>query len=101
MPEGYVIRPRGNFALPQEETALFDDMARLGRGKRLPRLSSGERADIRCTLHRFDVETVVVGPMPVGRAPTVAFFAGVLGRRPVQGGGVAYWPNVSGVSGCS
>jgi Dolichyl-phosphate-mannose-protein mannosyltransferase len=101
MPDGYVIRPRGGFSLPEGETTLFDDLARLGRGERLPRLQDRDRANVRCTLRRFDIETVIVGPMPVDRAPTVAFFTKVLERRPLRAGGVAYWPGVSGVSGCA
>jgi hypothetical protein len=100
MPEGYVIRPRGSFALPQEDVTLFDRMTRLGRGERLPPLTAREVADVRCTLLRFDVDTVVVGPMDAGKEQTIAFFSDVIGRAPLPTGGVDYWPGVSGVSRC-
>jgi hypothetical protein len=101
MPGGYIIRPQGGFALPDEEQTLFDRMARLGDGEVLPPLTEREREDILCTLQRFDVKTVVVGPMPVGHGRMIAFFRDVLGSAPQQSGGVAYWPGVSGVGRCA
>ena len=101
MPEGYVIGPQGNFELPEEDSTLFDRMVRLGRGEQLPPLTASEHADVLCTLQRLDVGTVVVGPMPVGRGPTIAFFRNVLASAPLQSGGVAHWPGVSRVSRCA
>jgi hypothetical protein len=101
MPEGYVIRPHGTFALPEEHLTLFDRMARLGRGEQPPALTSRELADVRCTLRRFDVDSVIVGPMPAGRARTIGLFRTVLGKPATSSGGVVYWRDVLRVSRCA
>jgi hypothetical protein len=101
MPEGYVIHPRSSYAVPQSDRAFFDRMTGLGRGELLPPLTDSERRNARCTLLHFAVGTVVVGPMHPGRQQTIAFFRDVLGRAPIHAGGVAYWPDVSGVSRCA
>jgi hypothetical protein len=94
MPEGYVIRPSGNFDLPGAYSALFYRMAQLGRGEPAPALTPAGRAEIGCALVGLHVQTVVVGPMPYGRRETIELFRTVLGGDPSQAGGVAFWPNV-------
>ena len=101
MPEGYVIHRSGGFTAPQSRLLLFDRIARLGNGEQLPPLTRRQRRDIRCTLRRFDVGTVVVGPMRAGRTRTIAFFRQALGHAPATGGGIAYWPNVLRLSRCT
>ena len=101
MPEGYVIHRSGGFTAPQSRLLLFDRIARLGNGERVPPLTGRQRHDIRCTLQRFDVGTVVVGPMRTGRTRTIAFLRQVLGHAPATVGGVAYWPSVLRLSRCT
>jgi len=106
MPEGYVIRPQGSFALPQVYAVLFDRLAQLGRGEHPPPLIAAQRAEIRCTLLRFGVEAVVVGPMKTGRQETIGLFREVLGENPTGIDGVVLWPDVSvaasrGTRGCA
>jgi hypothetical protein len=93
MPEGYVIRPHGNFDLPDTYPALFDRMAQLGTGEPAPPLTQADRAEISCALLRLHVRTVVIGPMKVGHHETYDLFREVLGDYPIGVGGVELWPD--------
>jgi hypothetical protein len=94
MPEGVVIAPHGH--RPPALDELADRLAAIGRGERAP----PGYAAMRCALAEEGIDWVVVGPMSYGLERTVEFFQALLGRRPVDAGGVAYWSVGSGGSGC-
>jgi hypothetical protein len=89
---GYVIRRGATFESPQTRL-LLDRMIQIQAGAPTTALTAAERRQILCQLERLDVRSVVVGPMKVGRSRSVALFRDLLGRPPVETGGVELWPD--------
>jgi hypothetical protein len=88
MPEGYANRPGP--ALDPTPTMLGHDLIAMQQGARAPEVSTGYRAAALAELRHWQVEAVVLGPMP-GEDRMVAFLSAVLGAPPTQSGGVYLW----------
>lgn len=95
MPEGYVIEPTARFDPSGRSSALFRRMARIQRGQNVNALTGAERSDMRCTLVRLGVRSVVVGPMPTDRQEMIELYRNLLGGDHTSIGGVELWPNAS------
>ena len=92
MPGGYVIGPtrdgRPRFdANPNTATRAFGVIQ---RGLPAPRLVGGRRRALAANLARWDVDTIVVGPME-HQATMLRFLTDLLGRPPTLVGGVYVW----------
>jgi hypothetical protein len=70
-------------------------MARIQGGGTVEPLTDAERRDMRCTLLHLGVQSVVVGPMPKGRAEMIGTYRDLLGSDHISTGGVELWPNAS------
>jgi len=95
MPEGYVIDPQARFDPADRGSQLFRRMARIQGGGTVEPLTDAERRDMRCTLLHLGVQSVVVGPMPRGRADMIETYRDLLGSDHISTGGVELWPNAS------
>jgi hypothetical protein len=102
MPGGYFIGPQANGKpkygpLP---TPLYGQLAKLASGWDPPKLDLSKRISYLSDLDRWGVRTIVVGPFPRGQAKTQErlniklMFIQLLGRPPVEEGGVYVWWNV-------
>jgi hypothetical protein len=93
MPEGYVLvpGPSGNAIAGPPRTPLSDAMVAIAMGSGAPAdRSAAARTQLGADLERWQVATVVVGPME-HRAEMVDFLAWLLGRQPVEDQGVQVW----------
>jgi hypothetical protein len=89
---GYIIRPGATFESEQSRP-LLQRMIQIQAGTQTQPLTDAERRQILCQLDELDVRTVVVGPMKVGRPESIALFRRLLGRPPIETGGVQLWPD--------
>jgi hypothetical protein len=94
MPGGYVIGPtrdgRPRFdANPNTATRAF---AMIQRGLPAPRLVAGRRRALAANLARWDVDTILVGPMEY-QATMLWFLTDLLGEPPTLVDGVYMWSN--------
>jgi hypothetical protein len=92
MPGGYVIGPtrdgRPRFDTnPNTATRAF---GMIQRGLPAPRLVAGRRRALAANLARWDVDTIVVGPME-HQATMLRFLTDLLGRPPTLVDGVYVW----------
>ncbi len=96
MPEGSLIVPEGNGAptggrAPASSTQSI--MIAIQEGGKAPGLTPSLKAAVSADLDRWQVRTVIVGPM-YNQAAMVGFFASLLGREPQPLGGVYVWWDV-------
>jgi hypothetical protein len=93
MPEGEAFVPSPYPLYPPPSATEFA-LVRLADGSvPLAAMDVGVPNEIRADLRRWNVEVIVVGPMP-HRDQAVALFSAVLGRAPSAGDGVDVWWNV-------
>jgi hypothetical protein len=95
MPEGYVLGPGpdGRAIAGPPSSALSTALRGIAEG-RLPAVDRAALAADRADLGRWQVTTVVVGPMP-HRDATVGFLGTLLGRPPLEDQGVEVWWDVA------
>jgi hypothetical protein len=100
MPEGYafVPGPRGNSSLDPPPSAMQRVMFDVQQGERTPAMSGRLQRQLAHDLRRWQVRTVLVGPMRYRREMR-HLVAQVLGRGPQQSGGMDVWWNVGQSSG--
>ena len=93
MPEGWAIVPGDHFG-PQSQTRTTFGMLAPGT----THISDAAAGAIRAELKRWHVQTVIVGPFhrnkPGLRESTVNVVEQILGRAPVEQGGVQVWYDV-------
>ena len=95
MPEGEAFVPSPYPLYPPPSATEFA-LVRLADGSvPLAGMDAGVAGEIRADLRRWNVEAVVVGPMP-HRDEAVALLSVVLGRGPSGGDGVDVWWDVQG-----
>ena len=94
MPEGEAFVPGPTLGPPR--SFLQSTLDGLDRGGAAP-TSAGDRAQALHELSAFHVTTVIAGPSP-GHDQIVQYLTALLGRPPVQSGGVDVWWGVSGLS---
>jgi hypothetical protein len=95
MPEGEAFVPSPYPLYPPPSATEFA-LVRLADGSvPLAAMDAGAEGEIRADLRRWNVDAVVVGPMP-HRVEAVALFTAVLGRGPSAGDGVDVWWDVQG-----
>ena len=98
VPGGYFVGPdpAGRPKYGANATPMIRRMARIRAGFPAPRLDRAERAELVGDLVRWQVGTVIVGPMepPATQAAMVQFLTDLLGRPPVGTGGVWVWWDV-------
>jgi hypothetical protein len=93
MPEGEAFVPSPYPLYPPPSATEFA-LVRLADGSvPVEAMDAGVPNEIRADLRRWNVEAIVVGPMP-HRDQAVALFSAVLGRAPSAGDGVDVWWNV-------
>jgi hypothetical protein len=88
MPEGYANRPGP--ALDPSPTTLGLDLMAMQQGMPAPAVSADYRATSLAELRRWQVQTVILGPM-AGEDRVLAFLTAVIGTPPAQEGGVYLW----------
>jgi hypothetical protein len=88
MPEGYANRPGP--ALDPAPTMLGLDLMAMQQGAPAPNVSTAYRVAAMAELRRWQVQAVVLGPMP-GEDRMLAFLTAVIGTPPTQTGGVYLW----------
>jgi hypothetical protein len=88
MPEGYALVPGPSFSSPP--TATGGIMRDIELGLDPPALTDDVRQQVFADLTAWQVEAIVVGPMPY-RDRTIAFFSSLTGRTPQEQGGVYLW----------
>ena len=88
MPEGYANRPGP--ALDPAPTMLGHDLIAMQQGVPAPEVSTAYRAAALAELRRWQVQTVVLGPM-AGEDRMREFITTVMGTPPTQDGGVYLW----------
>jgi len=88
MPEGYANRPGP--ALDPAPTTLGSDLMAMQQGAPAPEVTAAYRATALEELGRWQVHTVVLGPMP-GQDRVLAFLTAIIGTPPTQDGGVYLW----------
>jgi hypothetical protein len=91
MPEGFVWIPSPSHTPLRSH--LGDAMAKIATGKGAEPVSDAARPDLMHDLDRWQVSTVLVGPMAY-QDQMVRFFSELLGRPPQQNGGVYFWLDV-------
>lgn len=99
MPEGYIIHSGPAFDPSSRDSALFVRMAHIQSGEPLTPLTPSDRHAMRCTLMRLGVQTVVVGPTPLGPYEMHILFRDLLGKEPLATGGVELWPDALAAAG--
>jgi hypothetical protein len=97
MPEGPMNVPDVN-GLPTggrpPQSTTQSVMIAIQQGGTAPDLTSSQREAVGADLHRWQIRTVIVGPM-YNQAAMVTFFSQLLGRDPQQVDGVYVWWEVS------
>lgn len=95
MPEGYALGPNaeGRYSFLPIPTLLSTTMGEIQGGRPPPDLDQKTRETLRRDLERYEVRSVIVGPMGA-RDRMVAFFVDLLGRPPEQVGGIDLWEEV-------
>jgi hypothetical protein len=88
MPEGYANRPGP--ALDPAPTMLGHDLMAMQQGAPAPEMSTAYRAAALAELRRWQVQTVVLGPM-AGEDRMLEFLTAIMGTPPTQDGGVYLW----------
>jgi hypothetical protein len=91
MPEGYGYRPGPTRNPP--DSALQTQLNAIYYGLDRPSVSPGLVDQMRAELANMGATAVIVGPEP-RQEEVVALFRGLLGREPVETGGVLVWWNV-------
>ena len=81
-------------------------MARIQNDESVEPLTNSERREMRCTLARLGVRTVIVGPMQVGGRKMDRLFRDLLGDYATSIGGVGLWSDAlvaarRGAGGCA
>jgi hypothetical protein len=98
IPGGYFVGPdpAGRPTYGAANRPLSLKMARIRSGRGMPRLTPAVRNQLVGDLVRWQVGTVVVGPMqrPGTQATMVEFFTALLRRPPSEVGGVSVWWDV-------
>lgn len=95
MPGGYAIQPwaDGRAHFSPEGTATSGTLARIRLGRLGAPIPDDRRLAVLADLEKWQVRTVLVGPMDhANRA--IAIFTEMFGRPPVVSGGVAAWYDV-------
>jgi hypothetical protein len=92
MPGGYFVGPGDGDGVLREAppTATSLTLGRIQRGGRPPRLTPTLRRQIAADLARWEVGSVVLGPMPHRRV-MAGFLTELLGRAPQRLAGVEMW----------
>lgn len=100
IPGGYSVLPGADGA-PQfgpDGTKTSSILAQVTSGARATRVAGDLRRDLVADLERWDVRTIVLGPMPErqagGRARLLELMTGLVGRAPEEVGGVYVWADV-------
>src|SRR5438128_443980 len=88
MPEGYANRPGP--ALDPPPTMLGRDLMAMQQGAPAPEVTTAYRAAALAELRRWQVQTVLLGPM-AGEDRVLDFLTAVMGTPPTQAGGVYLW----------
>lgn len=88
MPEGYANRPGP--ALDPAPTMLGSDLMAMQQGAPAPEVTAAYRTSAMAMLRRWQVQTVVLGPM-AGEDRVLAFLTAIIGTPPTQDGGVYLW----------
>ena len=88
MPEGYANRPGP--ALDPAPTMLGHDLMAMQQGAPALEVSASYRAAAMAELRRWQVQTVVLGPM-AGEDRVLEFLTAVMGTTPTHAGGVYLW----------
>lgn len=91
MPTGYFNATRGDLRPGPAPSVTRSVMLSVQAGNLPPVVDDDLRRAITADLVRWEVDAVVVGPMPVGRANMEAVFRFVFGIDPERTGGVAVW----------
>jgi hypothetical protein len=90
MPEGYVYVPTARlWEISPPPSATQSLLASVAAGSR-PAVSSAVRAQVLTELERWQVRTIIVGPMP-HENEAVADLAAIVGHDPTASGGVFLW----------
>jgi hypothetical protein len=93
MPEGSLIVPDFNGVATggrPPASATQSAMIAIQKGEIAPDLTADVKVAVTADLHRWQVRTVIVGPM-YNQAAMVGFFASLLDREPEAVGGVQVW----------
>ena len=90
---GFRYRVPGAYAITdhQRRGPVMEHIDTILHQERPPPLTPEYTHTLRCDLVGMGVETVVVGPMRVGRRQVVALFRTLLERTPAELGGVQLW----------
>ncbi len=88
MPEGFAWIPGPSYTPPP--SSLGDVMTAIARGTSVPPMTDGRRRAMLGDLDRWNVRTIIVGPM-ARREQLVAVFTDLLGRPPSFTGDVYVW----------
>ncbi len=88
MPEGFAWIPGPSYV--PHRSALGDAMAGVAKSGSAPAMTSDARLRYAHDLRAWQVQTVIVGPM-ANQDQMVGFFSDLLGRPPIQEGGVYVW----------
>lgn len=97
MPEGYAFIPQGqqtSTTLAPPPSVLQNTMLQLQAGRQPDWSSQTMLSGMRQDLRAWRTKTVIVGPM-AHRRRVVALFTQLLGRPPINTGGVAVWWNIA------
>ena len=95
MPGGYVL---GSNILGRDGSELLDRVISLEIGAGVPPLDAGVRRRLFAEMRAHGIESVIVGP-DRRRAAMVADLTSLLGRPPLEVGGVDLWQNVGALTG--
>lgn len=93
MPEGYGFLPGPRQDPPASMTQTA--MVSVQRGEELLPITDSDRTQMFSELTGWQVQTVIVGPMPY-QARMIELFRAVLGRDPTSQGGVYVWWRIQG-----
>ena len=88
MPEGFAWIPGPSYV--PHRSALGDAMAGVAKSGSAPAVTSEARLAYAHDLQAWQVQTIIVGPM-ANQDQMVRFFSDLLGRPPIEEGGVFVW----------